>query len=38
MPHYLADTSLIIDLINDRGGRRNSFANAARRHTGMLHN
>src|ERR1039457_1346184 len=23
MPHYLADTSLIVDLINDRGGRRN---------------
>jgi len=23
MPHYLADTSLIIDLINDRSGRRN---------------
>jgi len=23
MPHYLADTSLIIDLINDRGERRN---------------
>ncbi|MBZ5618395.1 MAG: PIN domain-containing protein [Acidobacteriia bacterium] len=23
MPHYLADTSLIVDLINDRGDRRN---------------
>jgi len=26
MPRFLADTSLIVDLINDRGGRREFVA------------